>query len=441
MFVFDSFMADAASERRAWVVTVDMGYGHQRAAYPLRDIAHERVITANSDKVVEPAERQRWRRFQFWYELLSRLSGIPWIGGFLWRAYDRFQRISPIYPFRDLSKPTFGSLFLHRMIRHNFARSLPEYARGRDIPFVTTFFVPALAADHAGLKNIFCIVTDADINRIWVAERPRGSGIVYLTPTEQSRRRLFQYGVPADNLFLTGFPLPQENVDAAREDLAGRLGRLDPRGVFYRRFRETVEREVGPPRESKDPVEVTYAVGGAGAQKDVAERILGSLKPLILDGRFCLNLVAGTRFEVRNYFMDLLRVFELEGQLDRGIRILFCLDKPGYFERFNALLRRTDLLWTKPGELVFYAALGIPILMTDPLGSHESFNRDWILKMGAGFMQDDPAHAAEWLWEWRETGMLAEAAFHGFLKAPRHGTENVKRVIFAEDRDRVQLLR
>lgn len=434
-------MGDPESERRAWVVTVDMGYGHQRAAFPLRDIAHERIITANGDKVVEPGERQRWRRFQFWYEFLSRLSGIPWIGEFLWRAYDRFQRISPIYPFRDLSKPTFGSLFLHRMIRRNFARSLPEYARGKDIPFVTTFFVPALAADHAGLRNVFCIVTDADINRIWVAENPRRSGIIYLAPTEQSRRRLFQYGVPADNLHLTGFPLPQENVDAVHGDLAARLGRLDPRRAFYRRFRETVDREVGPPPESRGPVEVTYAVGGAGAQKDVAACIVRSLKPFILDGRFRLNLVAGTRFEVRNYFMGLLRSLDLEGQLDRGIRVLFCLDKPDYFERFNAMLRGTDVLWTKPSELVFYTALGLPILMTRPLGSHEEFNRDWVLRMGAGFMQEDPCQSAEWLWEWRETGMLAEAAFHGYLKAPRHGTENVKRLIFAEDRGRVELLR
>ncbi|HPA16947.1 MAG TPA: hypothetical protein PLU30_04320 [Verrucomicrobiae bacterium] len=433
-------MSDLVPDRRAWVVTVDMGYGHQRAAFPFRDIAHERIITANGDKVVEPGERRLWRRFQYWYEFLSRLSGVPWVGGFLWRAYDRLQRISPIYPFRDLSKPTLGSLFLHRMIKRNFARSLPEYARTKDIPFVATFFVPALAADHAGLKNVFCVVTDADINRIWVAEKPRRSNIVYLAPTEQSRRRLFQYGVPADNLYFTGFPLPQENVDAARADLAARLGRLDPRRAFYRHFRETVDREVGPPPESRGPIEVTYAVGGAGAQKDVAARIVRSLKPFILDGRFRLNLVAGTRFEVRNYFMELIRSLELEGQLDRGIRVLFCMDKPDYFARFNALLRGTDVLWTKPSELVFYTALGLPILMTPPLGSHEEFNRDWVLKMGAGFMQEDPALAAEWLWEWRETGILGEAAFHGFLKAPRHGTENIKRIIFAEDRSRVELL-
>ena len=33
---------------QAWVVAVDMGYGHQRAAYPFRDIAYEGIITANT---------------------------------------------------------------------------------------------------------------------------------------------------------------------------------------------------------------------------------------------------------------------------------------------------------------------------------------------------------------------------------------------------------
>ena len=38
---------NSVSEKKAWVVAVDMGYGHQRTAYPLRDVAFgSRVITA-----------------------------------------------------------------------------------------------------------------------------------------------------------------------------------------------------------------------------------------------------------------------------------------------------------------------------------------------------------------------------------------------------------
>ena len=34
------------------------------------------------------------------------------------------------------------------------------------------------------------------------------------------------------------------------------------------------------------------------------------------------------------------------------------------------MLRETDVLWTKPSELCFYPALGIPLIMSAPLGAH-----------------------------------------------------------------------
>jgi hypothetical protein len=52
---------------QAWVVAVDMGYGHQRAAYPFRDMAYDGIITANTGAMVDPAERKRLR-------LMSRAS-------------------------------------------------------------------------------------------------------------------------------------------------------------------------------------------------------------------------------------------------------------------------------------------------------------------------------------------------------------------------------
>jgi len=36
--------------------------------------------------------------------------------------------------------------------------------------------------------------------------------------------------------------------------------------------------------------------------------------------------------------------------------------------------------------------------------------------------------------------MLAEAVFDAYVKAPRHGTENIRRVIFADDPSDVELV-
>ncbi len=58
--------------KKAWVVSVDMGYGHQRAAYPLKDIAYKRIITANSDKIISAKEKKMWGRTQPVYEKVSR---------------------------------------------------------------------------------------------------------------------------------------------------------------------------------------------------------------------------------------------------------------------------------------------------------------------------------------------------------------------------------
>jgi len=143
------------------------------------------------------------------------------------------------------------------------------------------------------------------------------------------------------------------------------------------------------------------------------------------------------RQEVADFFYQEIRKQGLADELGQGVRVLIAPDKPSYFRLFNEWLRDTDLLWTKPSELVFYAALGIPILMTPPLGSHEEFNRDWLRMMGAGFMQEPPCHAGEWLVEWLQKGLLAEAAFDAYNKVPHQGTENIKKLLFAPDRTRI----
>jgi hypothetical protein len=426
---------------QAWVVAVDMGYGHQRAAYPFRDIAFERILTANKDDCVSPAERKLWGQLQGFYESISRVHNIPLIGPWLWRAYDSFQAIHPHYPARDLSKPSIGSARLARLIGRGFGSGVTAYSRKReDLPFLTTFYAVALAADHAGRSDVFCVVTDSDLNRVWVADEPKRSRVHYLAPTALSRVRLLQYGVPEERIFVTGFPLPQENVDTAPTDLARRLAVLDERGTVRARYRrilnpsrsETAEESVGP-------LSVTFAVGGAGAQAKIAADILASLETALREGRMRLNLVAGVRPGVRDYFLQLLRERRLETELGRSVRMLFTETKDEYFQRFNVLMRETDVLWTKPSELCFYAGLGIPIVMCPALGAHEERNAASLMQAGAGHGQEPPRAAAEWLPDWQRNGLLAISAFNGFLHVPSRGTENIKRVLFATDRSRVEL--
>jgi hypothetical protein len=425
--------------QQAWVVAVDMGYGHQRAAYPFRDIAYEGIITANAGASGDPAERRRWMVLQSAYEGISRVNKVPLIGPWLWRNYDRFQGIGPHYPFSDLSKPNFGSIRLDRLIRQGFGRSVVEQTRQRaDLPLLTTFFAIALAADYQGRNDVFCVVTDTDVNRIWAAKEAGKSRIHYLAPTPLNRHRLMQYGVPAERIHLTGFPLPRENVATAAEDLRRRIPVLDAQGAFRRGYGCMIDGAVGPvPATGARPMSITYAVGGAGAQAELARDILQSLSGALREGRMRLNLVAGVRAEVEHYFRRIIGELGLQAELGQSIHLLLGTTKDEYFAKFNRLLRETDVLWSKPSELCFYPALGIPLIMSAPLGAHEERNLDAVLRVGAGQRQEDPRAAAEWLTDWANSGLLALNAFQGYIHMPRLGTENIKRLLFAADRSRV----
>jgi hypothetical protein len=431
-------------KHKAWIISVDMGYGHQRAAYPFKDIAYERIITANSDKIITPKEKKKWSKFQSIYEGVSRIRAIPFIGKPLWTFYDRLQSISPYYPFRDLSKPTFGSIYVHKLIKKDFLKSVVDYTKEKKLPLITTFFAPAMAAVHSKLKDVYCIVTDTDVNRVWVAEHPTHGKLYYCTPTNHSTKRLIAYGVPKKHIFFTGFPLPKENLGKdmciLKKDLGKRLPNLDPNKIYLTRYKETIKKHLGKnyKTRSNHPLTLTFTVGGAGTQKEIAKDILKSLKSKIKKHEIRINLVAGTHVSIADYFKKTVIELNLEKELGKYIHILSALDKKSYFKKFNELLHETDILWTKPSELSFYTALGLPIIIAPALGAHESLNEEWLTRMGSGFRQENPAYTDEWLFEWLNTGIIAEAAWEGFTEAPKYGTYNIEKVIFSKNKENVK---
>ena len=100
-----------------------------------------------------------------------------------------------------------------------------------------------------------------------------------------------------------------------------------------------------------------------------------------------------------------------------------------YIEKFNRTLHDADILWTKPSELSFYCALGLPIIMTPAIGSHEKFNTKWLFGVQAGIKQENPEYADQWLFELLKDGRLAEAAWSGFLKARKLCTYKIMEII------------
>ncbi|MBU0613670.1 hypothetical protein KJ766_00075, partial [Patescibacteria group bacterium] len=105
------------------------------------------------------------------------------------------------------------------------------------------------------------------------------------------------------------------------------------------------------------------------------------------------------------------------------VKILFEPNREQYFEKFSQLMRKIDILWTKPSELSFFTGLGIPIIMAPTIGSQERFNREWLREVGGGIDQLDPRYADEWIMDWIKSGALARMAWHGYIEAPTHGAD------------------
>ncbi len=94
------------------------------------------------------------------------------------------------------------------------------------------------------------VICDAEINRVWVAEDPKKSRIVYLAPCGRAVRRLNQYGIPNERIWLTGFPIPTEllgdrNLSVLKWDFGQRLHYLDPEQRFWPLHGRNVEHFLG----------------------------------------------------------------------------------------------------------------------------------------------------------------------------------------------------
>ena len=126
------------NQKKMWVVAVNMGYGHQRTAYPLKDFAlfpktiehktgktfEEKIIIANDYKGIPWKDKKIWETSRKFYESISRMKTIPLVGDRLFSFYDKLQEIPKFYPHRDLSKPNFSLKLLFYLIKKGWGKDL-----------------------------------------------------------------------------------------------------------------------------------------------------------------------------------------------------------------------------------------------------------------------------------------------------------------------------
>ncbi len=428
-------------EERAWVISVNMGYGHQRTAYPLRNLVPEgKIINANDYLGIPEKDKKIWEGARKFYEFISRFSRIPLVGKLSFSIYDQFQKILTFYPKRDLSKPNFVLKQIYSGFKKGWGRDLIGKFKVQsskfkvNLPIISTFFTPAFMAEFFNYPGeIYCVVCDADISRTWAPLSPQKSKIKYFAPTLRVAERLKLYGIKPGNIFLTGYPLPQDiigrkQMEILKEDLRNRILNLDPQKRYFEKYEHLLETYLGElPSSSDHPLTIMFAVGGAGAQKEIGIKMVKSLAVKIWAADLKVILVAGIKEKVKEYLEQNLEKLKLKGH--PNVETIFEKDIESYFQQFNQALRKTDILWTKPSELSFYTALGIPIIIAPPIGSQEEFNRRWLLKSGFGLSQENPKYTSQWLFDWLEHGYLAEAAMQGFIEGEKLGTLKIGQII------------
>jgi len=421
-----------------------MGYGHDRAAHGLEEVAYGSFITSNNYRGIPALDKKLWKETRELYETLSRFKPIPIIGNLVFSALDRFQEIPSFYPRRDLSTPNLQLKGMYALIKRGLMKHLTHVLmERRRLPAICTFPLSAHALEYHGYsEDIYTLVTDTDMSRSWVALDPKRSKIKYLAPTGRVVERLKLYGVRSENIFLTGFPLPRTIIGGTdsttlKQDLAQRICNLDPKGIFTARYWRTLEAELGLKtclvKRKPKPVTITFSVGGAGAQRQLAIQIAKALRDKIRRHEIRLVLVAGTHLSLARYFALHLKAIGLGPNFQNGIRIYYKKERHEYFETFDRILRKTDILWTKPSELSFYTGAGIPIIMAPPIGSQEEFNKLWLQNVGGGVQMYEADTCAEWLQDWIDGGALARMAWNGYIEAPTHGSYRVESIITGEE--------
>lgn len=442
---------------KVYIVAVDMGYGHQRAVFPLEHIAtlpegwsglSSPIISANNYPGIPKSDEKKWAETRNIYEWISKMRSLPYLGTLMFSVMDYFQRVPIFYPKRDLSKPTMQVYQIQKMINKGLGKHLIETLNREPLPFLTSFFMPAIFAEEHGYKGeIYCLCTDTDISRAWAPIHPENSKIIYLAPNHRVKERLLLYGVREEKIITTGFPLPKEllgereSLSIAKDTTYRRIVRLDPKGFYRQKYAAIIKEYFDTSKNIENlQVNLTFAIGGAGAQSEIGEQILTSLKNIIGSGRIKLNLIVGTSKDLFDRYTKIIEEKEVFKDLfDKGlITIVYNSNKFDYFREFNKLIKETDILWTKPSELSFYAGLGLPIIIAPPLGSQEERNREWLQSIEAGIDQGKPEFSNQWFMDLLDGGNFAEMAVDGFLNAPKKGTFHIENLLLKGIKEEVE---
>jgi processive 1,2-diacylglycerol beta-glucosyltransferase len=329
--------------RRILVLSASVGAGHLRAAQAVELAIKElepQAEVMNLDVLELTSAAFRRLYGQAYLDLVNK---APHVLGYFYDLLDR-----PPSPQRKSDRLR---LLVERLNLGRFERFLRGHAC--DL-VVNTHFLPAeiiAALRRNGDYHVpqCTVTTDFETHRLWVNQPCE----LYFTATLEGAAYLEHWGVPGDDIVVTGIPVhPAFSRPKSREECRARQNLTTGR-----------------------PVVLQLAGGfGVGPVEALLEAILACPTPLEV------VVVAGRNTALRD------RLLARTPPREHRLHVL------GFTDQMDELLAAADVVVSKPGGLTSSEVLarGAAMAIVNPIPGQESRNADYLLEHGAAVKINNP---------------------------------------------------
>jgi len=241
----------------------------------------------------------------------------------------------------------------------------------KDIPYVATHVWPSQGAVHAGLTHVVNAIPDN-----WPMGLHLSEGAIHAVQTPfaylgyKKLNGMAKHALkpmPDDSLYQAGHYVDHELVANIEHDCGLRISRI----------------------EEGKPVRFLMTVGGAGAGADLYLAMTRHILKYVKQGRASLMINFGDHLTMWDLFNKQMPGFDrecttffddykglhdwadgLDGDMEAGVWAVCNKDIFEAVYSTNLLMRKCDVLVTKPSELSFYP---VPKLMMRHIGGHEVY--------------------------------------------------------------------
>lgn len=336
-------MAPTASRRqsgkkRIIVFSAAFGGGHRSAA--------EAIVRYYKDHY--PRELDV-RMIDFFDEFLP---GVNVLAKF---AYNQSVQFFPTGygAFFELSNRLPTNPIVHELKIGGFARALDFIDKYEPDAVISTFPVAGgVVSDIKATRKLVSAITVTD----WGAHNAwfHPSTDLYFVACKEVREDLVVRGIPWDRVVVSGIPVHEKfGLELERTQVRSELGLSDRYTAL-----------------------LTSAAGSAGDLRDIAAELAGSgIQVAAVTGH---NTRLKRRLETLERKVPLVHVF-------------------GFTDVMHKMMKASDVLVGKAGGLTVSEslAMGLPLIIFNPVPGQELFNVDFLVNSGAGLMARDEADVVE----------------------------------------------